>query len=148
MHNAPLVKYPVGRFAWGTRLAVLLGGLAMGLPTALYLQDQIRPVWAGVSVACVVLAALLWSRRALRTPFASAWLVWDGQGWQRWSSADGDVATPLGACSVLLDGQRVLLLHFPNARTEQGFVKAQWVWLYKGFAPAQWHGLRCAVYSA
>lgn len=146
MHSAPLVKYPVGRFSWGWWFLWAMGGLIVWFTASLYLDDQLRPSSAFLSWACVVLAIGL-GRSAFPPRAAPAWLMWDGQGWQWWPQEDGEGAWPLGTCAVQLDFQRVLLLHFPRSDSAQGTSAARWVWLYKGFAPAQWHGLRCAVYS-
>lgn len=146
MQNAPLVQFPVGRFAWGVWAGALLGIAAVLLTGGLFYLDHISPGWAVLSLALVCLAAALWMHSGIRRtgPF---WLVWDGQGWQCWQDEEGQEAFSVGSLSVQVDFQQVLLLHLTCNSSASTRPFQKWLWLYKGFAPAKWHGLRCAVYS-
>jgi hypothetical protein len=76
--------------------------------------------------------------------------VWDGQCWQGWHDEGGEQITPLAGLTIQADFQQTMLLMLhphPAAAAANDAPFPKWVWLYKGFAPAQWHGLRCAVYS-
>lgn len=146
LHNAPGVKYPVGRFAWSVWAGMVLGLAAALLTDWLLFLGQISPVRAvfSLGVLCLVAATGL---RAWHRPPESAWLVWDGQGWQWWNDADGRSAQPLRGLAVQADFQQVMLLRLMTDASVHLGTSQKWVWLYKGFAPAAWHRLRCAVYS-
>ena len=146
MHNAPLVKYPVGRFAWSVWAGTLLGLAAALLTGWLFFLGQISPMRAVFSVGVLCLVAAT-GQRALRRPPDSTWLVWDGQGWQWWDEEEGQAAQPLCGLAVQADFQRVLLLRLLRSSSVHSGTSSKWIWLYKGFAPDQWHRLRCAVYS-
>ena len=146
MHNAPLVQYPVGRFAWAVWGCALLGAAAALLTGWLFYVDQLSPGWALVSEGLVGLVAVVWVRSSRHAP-QLAWLVWDGQGWQWWLDEDGQEVQHLCSLSVQADFQQVLLLHLKSDTTAPRPTLQKWLWLYKGFAPEKWHGLRCAVYS-
>lgn len=144
MHNAPWVQYPVGRFSCPLWAGAVLGLLSVLLTLSLLSLGLLRPSAAALSLGMVLLGAV-WSLRGRSSE--PAWLVWDGQGWQWWANAEGDNAIHVEAMSVQADFQFLLLLHLRRDQAPQQPKFTQWVWLYKGFAPAQWHGLRCAVYS-
>ena len=146
MHNAPLVQYPVGRFAWAVWCCAVLGVTAALLTGWLFYVDQLSPRWTLFSGGLVGLVAVVWLRSSWRAP-QLAWLVWDGQGWQWWLDEDGQEVQHLCSLSVQADFQQVLLLHVTSEARAHRATFQKWVWLYKGFAPAKWHGLRCAVYS-
>ncbi len=146
MHNAPWVQYPVGRFSWALWSgAFLAGAAALGTCTLAFLH-LIRPALAVLALALLCLGAALWMRTRKQAS-GFAWLVWDGQGWQWWQDAQGHQATALFAVSVHLDLQQVMLLQLNGDAAADSSPFSKRVWLYQGFAPRQWHGLRCAVYS-
>jgi hypothetical protein len=139
--------YPVGRFLWGAAACVLLGLVGAGLTVYLLLQQQMHLGFAYVSCIALLTAALAlaktWAGTALRR-----WLLWDGHHWYWSDDAAGDVLRPVLHMQVQLDFQQAILLRMNSTRTEEGRPHLQeWVWLYKGFAPELWHGIRCAVYS-
>ena len=143
MYNAPLVRYPVGRFAWALWASAGLGLTVLLITSSLLFRGQISPVWVLLSWGLVA-ASWLHSGRHQQAP---VWLVWDGQGWQCWQDDEGQEALSVQSLSVQADFQQVLLLRLSFHGAAGLDSAAQWLWLYKGFAPAQWHGLRCAVYS-
>jgi hypothetical protein len=145
MHNAPLVKYPLGRFAWGRWRMVLIGGVAAGLTGCLFYGGQLSSIRALFPLGLSVLLLMLWAR-SLGHPLESAWLVWDGENWQWWQDEEGQGAYHFCTLSVQADFQQTLLLQL-RLGGEGTAQTSKWVWLYKGFAPAKWHALRCAVYS-
>lgn len=144
MHNAPWVQYPVGRFSWALGVGAAVGLLSVLLTLSLFYLDFLRPSAALGSLGMVVMAAVLGLRGRSTEP---AWLVWDGQVWQWWRHGEGHHAILIDGLSVQVDFQFLLLLQLTPDKTQDHPQFTQWVWLYKGFAPAQWHGLRCAVYS-
>jgi hypothetical protein len=147
MRNASLVMYPVGRFLWGAA-ACVVQGLVGGVLTLFLLLNQqmyLGPALVSELVLFVATVALVkaWLRTAQRR-----WLLWDGQNWSWSDDAVGDVLRPVSQMHVQLDFQKAILLRMVSTVTEQGHPRLQeWVWLYKGFAPELWHGIRCAVYS-
>ncbi len=74
MHNAPLVQYPVGRFAWAVWGCALWGAAAALLTGWLFYVDQLSPGWALFSGSLVGLVAVVWMRSSRRAP-QLAWLV-------------------------------------------------------------------------
>ena len=145
MHNAPWVQYPVGRFSWALWGSVLLGVFCVLLTGALFYLDRLKLSAALLSWTLVLLSAMLW--RANRRPSQAAWLLWDGQGWQWCQDQAGHDAIVVDRVSVQADFQHWMLLHLHSEGAADRAKFSEWVWLYKGFAPGQWHGLRCAVYS-
>ena len=89
------------------------------------------PLVAAMLVAVPALAALVWS--LLRTPARS--LRWDGQAWHL-DAIPGDVA-------VVIDLGPWMLLRFTAAEPDQ----ITWLPVQRRGIDAQWHALRCAVYS-
>ena len=146
MHNAPLVQYPVGRFAWAVWASAGLGLAAVLLSAYLLYLDQISLLWALFSFGLVSLVAAAWLHSGARRQ-VPAWLVWDGQGWQCWVDEEGQEALSVRSLSVQADFQQVMLLQLCWDSSASPAPRPEWLWLYKGFAPEKWHGLRCAVYS-
>lgn len=122
----------------------LLSGLAVGVTALWALQrgDGLAATITSLVVAGV--ACLLWrDRRA-----SARNLKWDGVDW--WLAAPVDAAEPrVGKVAVALDLDRWLLLRFradglevpaPGPRT-------RWLALRRREHPAEWHALRCALYS-
>jgi len=145
MRNAPLVMYPVGRFLGVYWLCAALVWIGAVLTFWLIHQGQIARwiaaisvfIWVVVSVACLPLI----SRKN-----TASWLVWDGQDWRCLDSVHNETSQTIASVVVIWDVQKGLLLRLIGA-SHNAAHRDQWVWLYKGFAPAQWHGMRCAVYS-
>ena len=109
MHNAPLVQYPVGRFAWAVWASAGLGLAAVLLSAYLLYQDQISLLWALFSFGLVSLVAAAWLHSGARRQ-VPAWLVWDGQSWQCWGDEEGQEALSVRSLSVQADFQQVMLL--------------------------------------
>ena len=145
MHNAPSVKYPLGRFAWGRWPIALSVGAAAGVTGYLFYQGQLSSLRALFPLCLSVLLLIIWFR-SMRHALQPAWLVWDGENWQWWQDEAGQEAHHFCTLSVQADFQQTLLLQL-SLGGEGAAKTSKWVWLYKGFAPAKWHGLRCAVYS-
>lgn len=148
MQDAPLVKYPVGRFAWVRWIVASLSVLSALLTGWLLYWDQIGSERALYSWGLLALVATF-AMRLARLPLEPTWLVWDGLCWQGWHDEGGEQVTPLTGLTVQVDFQQtmLLMLHRNPAAAANHAPFPKWVWLYKGFAPLKWHGLRCAVYS-
>ena len=122
----------------------LLSGLAVGVTALWALQrgDGLAATITSLVVAGV--ACLLWRDRRASVQY----LKWDGVDW--WLAAPVDAAEPrVGKVAVALDLDRWLLLRFradglevpaPGPRT-------RWLALRRHEHPAEWHALRCALYS-
>lgn len=149
MTNAPLVIYPVGRFYWGAGVCLVLWLIGGTLNISLLLKQQIRPEYAMASGLVLLAVAVAWVRAGAGAGASlPRWLVWDGQKWHWAADALGEPLLPVSRVDVQLDFQQILLLRlimFPSQ--DRNSPLQEWVWLYKGFAPELWHGIRCAVYS-
>jgi len=145
MRNAPLVMYPVGHFLW---IFCLCGGLGLGgamLTGWLLYAGQIGLWIAGISMLTLFAVGTACLPLAFRSP-PICWLDWDGQVWRCLDHAQNETAQNVSNVVVILDVQEALLLRLIGSSLDVSGLQ-QWVWLYKGFAPAQWHDIRCAVYS-
>ena len=133
MHNAPSVRYPVGR----PRFAGLLAGglwIAGSLVTLLWLQEAQAPGWrqAGAGMALAVIGA--WALHSwVRSPCGE--LQWDGATWT------APCERGAGTLEVALDLQHLLLVHW------QSPLSARWFWLERRSLAQRWPDLRRAVYS-
>lgn len=148
MHNAPPVVFPVGRFAWGCFLLVVVSGLsAVGIISWQIQSLATGPkLWAAWFLwgACVGSAALWAPRQAL----TKGRLGWSGESWF-WQADDhaGD-DVPCVAVSVALDiGQGMLLWVQPLDEQGKAHGRLLFAWLQAESMPSKWHGFRCAVYS-
>lgn len=151
MHNAPSVKFPVGRCGlYGVLLALLgvLGAVALGLWCAL--DATPRTFWLGLVGG--VLGAI-WGIGALR-----AWrrspvgqLKWNAlerpdleapAGAWRWHSDSCPGGMPLQRVELMMDWQGAVLLRLHCADAP-----ARWIWAERGRNPALWNDLRRALAS-
>ena len=142
MHNAPPVVFPVGRFVWGPRLALLLAAVAASV-LAVWL------VWAEVSAfrlgwtACIWLAAAWCSAWWVRHEFLQEGeLAWDGEAW--WFCGHGGARHAVNV-QLQWDAGRAMLLRV-SATPRHGWLD-RYTWLQASRLPLQWHGLRCAVHA-
>ena len=134
MRASPACQVSLRRFGvWRAAVAALT--LMAVLAMAAWIAQSPAPISTTLmtsavlaSVACAALAASLW-----RTPQAS--LRWDGRLWHL-------DATP-GALHVMIDLGPWMLLRF----TPEGGGRARWLPVQRAGLEAQWHALRCAVYS-
>jgi len=136
MHGAPSVSHPVGRSS--------LAGCILGAVWLVAAVAVLAWAWSGASGERLLLAGAL----TLLIGGVAAWswwrepqgmLAWDGERWT-WSSA----ASPLGqegTLSVVVDLQRLLLVHWTSAGGRR------WFWLEPAGARDRWVALRRAVYS-
>lgn len=93
----------------------------------------------------LALASLLLVGSALWTSWRfslQGHLIWDGQLW-RWQSDTHEYGHELAPPLVALDWQRSVLLRCNQGRHR----KVWWFWVERSAAPAQWLGLRRALYS-
>lgn len=145
MRNAPLVMYPVGRFLWPFWLCTALVWIGVVLMFGLVSQGQIGRWMAGISIFTGVFIGMACLPMMAHKNTAS-WLVWDGQDWCCLDGGHNAIFQTMASVVVVLDVQKGLLLRLTGTSHKASRMQ-QWVWLYKGFAPAHWHGMRCAVYS-
>ncbi len=136
MRAAPAVGVTVQRSAhWCAALGLLCAGVTAS--TAVWAAQ--RGDALGVLALLAVLGSalgLLW--RALRRP---AWrLRWDGRGW--WLGVPGGTEQP-GELRLAIDLGLWVLLQF---RAAQGG-RRLWLPLQRRGLEADWHALRCALYS-
>lgn len=148
MHNAPPVVYPVGRFALGRLLYMVVCMLsAVGLlrwqTLTLASGSTLWGAWCLWSV-CALSVALWAPRQALK----GGRLGWSGETWFWQAGADSaEQAQPVAVSLGLDTGQGLLLwVRTVDERGRaQGLLRS--AWLDAGEMPSKWHGFRCAVYS-
>lgn len=118
MHQAPSVRFSVGRSGWHLGAIVALSMLA-GVATCAFAWAQPSTDFREALV-CVVagVGSLLALRNWQQSPAGN--LAWDGQSWH-WVDAAGSHGCQL---SLLMDWQRVMLV-----RLEVEALGSLWVWL-------------------
>lgn len=141
MRAAPAVSVKVTAAPHWLAALLALAALALLSTAAWALQ---RGDATGV-VAFLAVAAFashcLW--RALRRPTLR--LGWDGERW--WLAPEGEAEAQAGELAVALDLGAWILLRFraaPNAAVRRRQV---WLPLQRTGLEADWHALRCALYS-
>jgi len=140
MRAAPAVSVKgsdSGAWLWALRFLWLLSAAV----AALWAIERADP--ASLSVAALTVICLLWG--AWRTMQPRRWtLRWDGETWSL--AFDDDSSAPrVGNVKVSLDLEAALLLTFSSA-DGQGACHV-WLPMIRSGQPAQWHALRCALYS-
>lgn len=150
MQNAPSVAYPVGRFSWSARFALIglaLMGLAGVLGAALVWPTERGP-WLvfPLSGAWATWSWIAWRREAAST---NGTLRWDAtavaggfapQAGSWWWQAQGHaLAEPLVALERRLDwGSGMLVRGQTRGQTH-------WFWLSAALAEGRWGELRRAI---
>ena len=134
MRASPACQVELQRFGvWRAALAVLLLAGAISFTSWLAFRAELLPaplmaIATALVVSLAVLAAPLWRIGPRR-------LRWDGQFWQ----LDGTT----GRLDAALDLGPWMLLRF----TADGSTTLTWLPVQRRGLAAQWHALRCAVYS-
>jgi hypothetical protein len=133
VQHAPSVNYPVGRSVFQAALAALLGGLS-GCVVLIFAQRN-------ASVASISLLTLGWL-------LASAWAGWaclrSPSGWLQWQAGQWFLNGEAGITTLIQDFSMVVLVRWQTDATGH---KTQWLWLERNQLPAEWLGLRRALYS-
>jgi hypothetical protein len=147
MRAAPALQVTVsGRGAWRYGVAALTAtSVAV---SGWWIVSLLGSATGSFAIAIGVASAIaaLGSWRALSQPAFE--LRFDGQHWQLEGSADADAPPRSGDLAVVMDFGLWMLLRF-DAPADQTHRRACRRWLAvgrRGLA-AQWHALRCAVYS-
>ena len=150
MQNAPSVAYPVGRFSWPSRFALvglaLLGGVnVIGLAFVWPADGGLSPVL----LLGVGWGLWLWSAGRQATLCPAGTLRWDaqamGEGWAPgaghwWWQEDGRAQPmPVRHLERRLDWGRGMLV---RGRTEG---RTRWFWLSASLAESRWGELRRAI---
>ncbi|HKW82249.1 MAG TPA: hypothetical protein VJN68_00740 [Burkholderiaceae bacterium] len=143
-----LNRYGVWRAAVG---AVAAAGIAVLLTWLATRSEPTPPLglaaWAGAMLAVPALAASL-----MRLPAVT--LRWDGQHW--WLArlgrssravAAAQIDATAGELDVALDLGAWMLLRFRPVSTDRRERRPRWLPVQRRGLEAQWHALRCAVYS-
>jgi hypothetical protein len=140
MRAAPAVSVKgsdSGAWLWALRVLWLLSAAV----AALWAIERADP--ASLSVAALTVICLLWG--AWRTMQPRRWtLRWDGETWSL-AFDDHSSAPRVGNVKVSLDLEAALLLTFSSV-DDQGACHV-WLPMIRSGQPAQWHALRCALYS-
>ena len=134
MRASPACQFSLRRFgAWRIAVFALTGAGAAGMAGWLVGRDPPASVGLLMLVAAAALPMLGCAVSLWRVPAQS--LRWDGQVWQL------DAAS--GELSVAIDLGPWVLLRF----SPEGQRRGQWLPVQCLGLEAQWHALRCAVYS-
>jgi hypothetical protein len=140
MRAAPAVSVKgsdSGSWLWALRVLWLLSAAVV----ALWAIERAEP--ASLFVAAFIGICSLWG--AWRTMRPRHWtLRWDGETWSLAFDADSG-APRVGNVTVSLDLEAALLLTFSTADGHRA--SHVWLPLTRSGLPAQWHALRCALYS-
>jgi len=146
MRASPAIHVHVSRFdLWLAAVGLLLVAAAASLGAWLWLRREIMSMpalglAAGAGAASLAMAATLLGR----TPRS---LRWDTQQWHLGPvSASGDEPWS-GRITVAVDLGGWMLLRFEHDAPRPGR-RTTWLPVQRLGLGAQWHALRCAVYSA
>jgi hypothetical protein len=152
MHNAPSVRFPVGRCGlYGGLLALLavLGAAALGLWYGLDATPGVA--WQGVA------GGVMWSTWAIGALWAwrrspEGHLKWTAlerrdpeapAGAWHWHSESCPEGVPLLSVELMMDWQGAMLL-----RVHPTGAPIRWIWAERARNPALWNDLRRALLSA
>jgi hypothetical protein len=145
MRAAPAVSLTVRPSPhWQAALAVLAGAAVSS--TALWAWRR-GDLGSGVAAGAVAVLALQALRAAGRRPHLG--LRWDGQVWwlsEPASGAAGGEPRP-GQVELALDLGSWLLLSFRPQGAGRRPGRRRWLPLQRAGLEAEWHALRCALYS-
>jgi len=105
---------------------------------------QGRPVWI-LLLGTASLAAAIGLSASL-SAVVPLTLRWDGQGWTLGPAAPAGNEPWPGDVTVCIDLGNWMLLRFRH-RSSGRLPKVTWLPVQRRGQPAQWHALRCALYS-
>ncbi|WP_309638588.1 hypothetical protein [Methylibium sp.] len=140
MRAAPSVTVNVlpSRLACGALLGLALAAVGVSAVWGAARSDAIGAVVAlSVTAHAAWLVYAAWRRPALV-------LRWDGLKW--WLGPTGGEPRP-GAVAIALDLGGAMLLRFRAAPRTRRRHASTWLPVERAWLPAEWHALRCAVYS-
>ncbi len=145
MQAAPAVQVSVQRFGAWNRFLIVLGVAATVACSAWFMaRSDDLPVWSGGLVVAALLIALCGAGLSVRRHPVT--LRWDTQRWYLTEMNDGSAETGPAQVRVTIDAGAWLLLKFtPDGRSNP--LSVRWVPVQRRAIEAQWHALRCAVYS-
>ena len=126
---------------WGVLVMTLAAALGLGWWSVTSFQRGATGlIWLGLPAWLTVVAAasLLWPRGGR--------LRWDGVVWHLGGAATGPASERPGTMAIALDGGNWMLLRFRASQADAG-LRVRWLALSRRDLGAQWHALRCAVYS-
>ena len=142
MRAAPPFQVTLHRFGVWRGAVMALAGSGLGTSAA-WLATQPAPIGLPALIAAIlaVLAILVLGRSLLRTP--PMHLRWDGLSWYLGPNTGEPVPGDLHAAIDL--GPWMLLRFAPTAPAARR--RAVWLPAQRRGLEAQWHALRCTVYS-
>ena len=145
MRASPAFQVVLDRFGvW--RAAVLAAALLGALVMAAWLVSQPPSVSAAVRWVAAVAALVLLTVGAFAARVRPVSLRWDGQLWHLGPPDSAGHEPHSGALLVVLDLGPWMLLRFELAESTRR-ARATWLPVQRRGLEAQWHALRCAVYS-
>lgn len=145
MRASPAFEVSLHRFGVWRSAVLLLAALGLAA-MATWLITRERPIGLAAMIAAAFAAAVSvgWAVSLLQAPAVG--LRWDGQFWHLdVPAATPSEATP-GDLRVVIDLGPWMLLRFRAAEPGRRS-PAVWLPVQRRGLEAQWHALRCAVYS-
>ena len=136
----PLQIVLVRQGVWRLGLSLLLIAVLASMAVWWLSQPRPAPPWATLSAAAGAVCVVAWVMPLI--VLRPATLRWDGQAWHFGRDED---AVP-GRLAVAIDLGGWMLLRFTEGEAAPDRATA-WIPAQRRGLEAQWHALRCAVYS-
>ncbi len=146
MRAAPALQVSVDGRAASRWLVVALAALSAAAVVwwlGSRLDSPVGSTTIALCVAAAFAAGLAW--RVAGQPAQT--LRFDGQGWQLSSPAARGMQGPSGDLAVVIDLGTWMLLRFDAPARDGHGSRRRWLPVGRRGLEAQWHALRCAVYS-
>ena len=145
MRASPAFQISLHRFGVWRGAVLVLAALAASSMAA-WVLTRAQPVGAAPVIAAVLAGAVLaWlAGSSMRSPAA---LRWDGERWHLGVPASSPDAAVPGDLAVTIDLGPWMLLRFEPAAGVGLGSRRIWLPVQRRGIEAQWHALRCAVYS-
>ena len=145
MQAAPAIELSVQRFGAWNGLLMALGAAAMASCGTWFAErSEDLPVWSAGLIAATLLTA--WVGIGLSIRRRPVRLRWDSQRWYLTEPKRQPQEIGPMQVQVMIDSGAVMLLKFvPDSGSNP--LSVRWLPVQRRGVEAQWHALRCAVYS-
>ena len=145
MRASPAFQVTLHRFGVWRGAVVLLAMTGWSVIAAwVYTREEPAGIVVWASAACAAAVSLGWAVSLAQTPAVR--LRWDGQLWHLGPPAATADDTVPGELQVAIDLGAWMLLCFTPAAAQHPW-RRTWLPAQRRGLEAQWHALRCTVYS-